>query len=120
VFEKGTQSNSSFNALDTLFVTVNSVRMPVGFGKHAIKSMGRPLSVMAHLKKSIVKAEANFLAHALLIAIAKVDKDPKYKAYRQSRKIPHVVQTLLEMTGIDLSNGAGFPEIVGFKEYFRD
>ena len=46
VFEKVSQSNSRFNALDTLVVTVHSVKMPAGF---AIKTMGRPLSVMAHL-----------------------------------------------------------------------
>jgi len=45
VFEK---VSSGFNALDTLVVTVHSVRMPVGFDKHAITSRGRPLSVMAH------------------------------------------------------------------------
>jgi len=50
VFEKVSQSNARFNALDTLVVTVHSVQMPVGYGKHAIKSKGRPLSVKAHLK----------------------------------------------------------------------
>jgi len=51
VFERVSQSNSRFNALDTLLVTVHSVKMPSGFGKHALKRMGRPLSMMAHLKK---------------------------------------------------------------------
>jgi len=74
VFEKVSQSKARFNALDTLVVTVHFVTMPMGYGKHAIKSMGRPLSVMAHLKSSIVevKAEENCLAHALIIAIARV------------------------------------------------
>jgi hypothetical protein len=69
LFEKVSQSNSRFNALDTLVVTVHSVKMPVGFGRCALKSRGRPLSVMAHLKQSIVevKAEQNCLAHALVI-----------------------------------------------------
>ena len=43
-FEKISQSNSRFNALDKLIMTVYSVRMPVGFGKRAIKSKDRPLS----------------------------------------------------------------------------
>jgi len=38
VFEKVSWSNSRYNALDTLVVNVHSVRIPVGFGKHAIKS----------------------------------------------------------------------------------
>jgi len=58
--------------------------MPIGFGKNVLKSRDRPLSVVAHLKRCFVKvkAEENCLAHALVIAIAKVDKDPNYKAYR--------------------------------------
>ena len=62
VFEKVSQSNSRFNALDTHVVPVHSVKISVGYGKHAIKSMGRSLSVMAHLMSSIVevKAEENF------------------------------------------------------------
>jgi len=77
---------------------------------------------MAQLKTSIVevKAQENCLEHALVIAIEKVDKDPNYKVYRQSRKIRHAVQTLQENTGIDMSNGAGIPEIARFQEHFRE
>ena len=87
-------SNSRSNALDTLVVTVHSIKMPGGFGKHALKSMGRQLSTMAHLKRSIVevKTEENCLANALVIAIAKVENDPNYKAYRQGRKIRYLMQ----------------------------
>ena len=49
VFEKVCQTNSRFNALDTLVVNVHSVKLPVGFG--GIKTMGRAVSVLAHLKK---------------------------------------------------------------------
>jgi len=58
VFEKVAQSNSTFNALGNLVVTVHSVMMPGVFGKHAITSRGRPLSVMAHLKQSTVEVTA--------------------------------------------------------------
>jgi hypothetical protein len=44
VFEKVAQSNARFNALDQLIVEVHSVRMPVGFGRVAVKTKGRPLS----------------------------------------------------------------------------
>ena len=93
MYLKKCQSNSRFNALDTLVVTVYSVKMSVGYGKHAIKSMGRPLSVMAHLKSGIVevKAEENCLAHDLLIAIVRKDNDANYTKYRQGRKIRPVV-----------------------------
>ena len=73
--QKVSQSNARFNALDKLIMTVHSVRMPVGFGKHAIKSRDRPLPVMDHLKRSVVEVQAsvNCLAHAIIIAIAKVE-----------------------------------------------
>ena len=58
VFEKVSQSNARFNALDTLVVTMHSVKMPAGFGRVALKSRGRPLSVMVHLKSSIVEVKA--------------------------------------------------------------
>ena len=95
--------------------------MPGGFGKRGRKSMGRPLSTMAHLKQSIVevKTEETCLAHALVIAVAKVENDPNYKVDRQGRKIRHAVQTLLIATGIDLSNGGGIPELFRFQEHFR-
>ena len=89
------QPNSRFDALKTLVVTVHSVRMPVDFGR-AMKTIARPLSVMAHLKKSIVVVYAvdNCLAHALIIAIAKVDNDPNYKSYRYGWKIRPVARNL--------------------------
>jgi len=87
VFEQVSQSNSRFNALDTLVVTVHPVKIPIGFGKHAIKCRGRPLSVMAHLKRSIVevKTEQKCLAHILVTAIPKGDKDPNYDDFRKDR-----------------------------------
>ena len=57
VFEKVTQSNSRFNALDTLTVVLHSVKMPVDFGGHGFKTKCRPISVIAHLKKSIVQVK---------------------------------------------------------------
>jgi len=62
--QKVSQSNARFNALDKLIMTVHSVRMPVGFGR-GIKSRGRPLPFMAHLKTCVVEGEVirNCLAH---------------------------------------------------------
>ena len=66
----GTPIQNQINQNDKLVVTVHSVRMPVGCGRRdALKTQGRPISVMAHPKRSIVgvKAEENCLAHALII-----------------------------------------------------
>jgi hypothetical protein len=118
VLQKVTQSNSRFNALDTLTIEVHEVRMLAGFG--GIKTKGRPLGVMAHLKRSIieVKAETNCLAHALVIAIAKITNDPNYNSYRKGDKIHQVVDNLLETTGINLENGGGLPELERFQDHF--
>ena len=56
VFEKVVQSNAKFNALDKLIVVVHLVKMPVGFGR--VKTKVRLLSVIAHLKRSIVEVKA--------------------------------------------------------------
>ena len=44
---KSVKHNSRFNALDTLVLTVHSVKMAVSFGRVALKRSGRPLSVMS-------------------------------------------------------------------------
>ena len=79
--------------MDRLIVVIHSVKMPVGFGKD-VKSKGRPLSVMAHVKHIIieVKTETNCLAQALIIAIARLTKDPNYKSYNNRCKIRPEVQ----------------------------
>ena len=82
--------------------------------------MGRPISVMAHIKKSIVevKSETNCLAHALIIAIAKVTNDTNYAAYRKGRKIKLKAGQLLA-TSISLNNGWEIPEFEYFQDHFR-
>jgi len=54
VREKVTKSTSRFNGLDTLILEIHSVKMPVGFGG-GIKTKGRSLAALAHLKRSIVR-----------------------------------------------------------------
>jgi hypothetical protein len=122
VFEKVAQSSARFNALDSMIVDVHPVRMPVGFGGDSVKTKGRQFYVMAYLKHSIieVKAEENCLAHALIIAVARLTNDPNYKAYREGRKIRPMVDHLLEATGIDLTNGGGVPELTRFQEHFQE
>jgi len=84
--------------------------------------MSIPLSVMAHLKSSIVevKAEENCLAHAFIIAIARVDNVANFTAFRKSRKIRPVVEALLQQTGIDLTRCREILERKRFQEHFRD
>jgi len=83
VFSKVSESNARYNVMDRMIVAIHSVKMPVGFGKTAVKSKGRTLSVMAHVKHSIieVKTDTDCLALAIIIAIARLTKDPSYKSY---------------------------------------
>ena len=113
VFEKMTQSNARYQFMDTLTFHVHSIKMPVGFGK-VETSIGRPLSVMAHLKRSIVEMNAeNCLAHAMVIAVARVTNDPNYIAYRMGRKkiFPKVCE-LLQAAGVN-PNREGDPQTTG-------
>ena len=67
-----------------------------------------------------VKAEENCLAHAFVIAIARVNKDPNYNSYRRGRKIRPVVQNLLETTGFNLDRGGGVRELEQFQDHFKE
>jgi hypothetical protein len=121
VFVKVAESNARFNALDKLVLHIYYVKMPIGNGGDGITAKGRPLAIMAHLKRSIVEVKAeNCLAHALVIAIAKLTNDPDYVAYRKGRKIRAAVNRLLMMIGIDLTDGGGIPELIKFQEHFKD
>jgi hypothetical protein len=96
LFEKVAQSNSRFNALEPLSVTVYYVKIPVGFGG-GFKTKGRQLDQIAHIKKGIatLNAKKNCLAHALITAIARLDNDPNYNSYQRGYKIRPEVDCLL-------------------------
>jgi hypothetical protein len=96
--------------------------MPVGNGKTAEKKKGRSLDILSTIKKSIVVIQAAFLclAHALIIAMAKVNGDPKYKSYRNCYRMKQPVQNLLSASGVDLTNGGGFKELEQFQNYLSD
>jgi hypothetical protein len=94
----------------------------VGIGRKAKTSKGRSLSEMAHLKKSTVevKTKENCLANELVVAIAKVRKNPDYKVYMQSREILPKVSELMQDAGVDLSRGGGIPELQAFQFYLSE
>ena len=67
-----------------------------------------------------MRAKENCLAHALLIGIARINKDAKYESYRKGFKIRPAVQNLLEVTGINLDRGGGIRELEQFQEHFKE
>jgi len=107
ILGKVVQSNARFGLSDRLEVHLDNVRMPAGNGRE--KTKGRSLDVMSAIKNSIVVVKAAFLclAHALIIAMARVISDPKYKSYRNVRCLNQPVQDLVSASGINLTNGGG-------------
>jgi hypothetical protein len=122
VLGKVVQSNSRFALCDRLEVHLDNIRMPNFNGKPAEKTKGRPLNVVSAIKRSIVVVKAAFLclAHALIIAMARVNCDPMYKSYRKGNRLDKPVEVLLEASGVDLSNGGGLEELQQFQTYLSD
>jgi len=85
VLGKVVQSNARFGLWDRLDVHLDHVRMPVGSGRE--KTKGKYLDVLNAIKNCIVIVQARFLclAHALIIAMARVNGDPKYKSYKDGK-----------------------------------
>jgi len=122
VLEKVIQSNPRIGLSDRLEVHLDHVRMRTGNGKRAEETKGRSLDVMSAIKKSIVtvKAALNCLAYALIIAMARVNGDPKYQSYRHGSGLKKPVEDLLKASGVDLSNGGSFEEIRQFQDHLSD
>ena len=115
------QSNARFGLTNRLEVQLDNVRIPVGNGKSAEMKKGRSLDVLSSIKRSIVAVEAAFLylAHALIIAMAHVNGEPKYASYRQGNCIKKPVENLLKASGVNLSNGRSLQGLAQFQEYFQ-
>ena len=60
------------------------------------------------------------MAHALIIAIARITNDPYYKAYQRGYKIFQKFRHSLQTTGIDLQHGGGIPELQRFQDHFSE
>ena len=60
------------------------------------------------------------LAHVLIIAMARVNGDPKYPSYRDGRSLKKTVEDLLKVSGVDLRYAGGFKELQCFQEYLSD
>jgi hypothetical protein len=94
--------------------------MPAGNGRE--KTKGRSIDVLNATKKCVVtvKAAVLCLAHALIIAIARVNNDPKYASYRHGYGLRQPLEDLLKASGVDLSNGGGLEELQQFQQYLSD
>ena len=120
VLGKVIQNDARFGLSDRLEVHLDHVRMPAGNGR--VRTKGLSLDVMSAIKKSIVtvKALLNCLAYALIIAMARVNGEPKYQLYRHGKGLKKPVEDLLKASGVDLSNGGGFEELLQFQDHLSD
>jgi len=120
VLGKVIHRKARFALTDRLEVHLDHVRMPAGNG--GVKTKGRSISVLSAIKKSIVTVKTAFLclAHALIIAMAKVNGDSKFKSYSNGYGLKEPVEELLNASGVDLSNGGGFKELQQFQQYLSD
>jgi len=119
VLGKVIQSNARFGLSDRLEVHLDHVRMPVGNGRE--KTNGRSLGVLSAIKKSIFVVKAAFLcmAHALVIAMARVNSDPKYESYRHGRCLNIPVEELLKALVLIYPMAEALKNFSSFKTTFR-
>jgi len=74
------------------------------------------------LKRSIieVKAKSDCLAHALILAIARITSDRDYNSNRKGYKILQKVKQLLQTTGISQQHVGGIQELQRFQDHFSE
>jgi len=121
VLGKVVQSNARFGLCNRHEEHLDHGRMPVGNGKTAEKTKVSFLGVLSAMKKSIIKVKAGFLclAHDLIIAMARVNWDRKYKSYRVGKSLIQPVQGILSASGVDLNRGGALRNLNRFKIIFQ-
>ena len=120
--ERVIQSNRDFRLNDTVTIDIIHVEAPQGSGR----SKRTTLSIREYLHKkgSVITIKNNdnlCLARALVVAIARIEKDPKYKILINSRK------TAQQMKAMELHRAAnvpfgpcGLPEVDLFQKYLTN
>jgi hypothetical protein len=80
------------------------------------------LKVLSTIKRSTVVVKAAFLclAHALIIAMPRINGDPKCNSYRDGYLMDKPVDKLLRASGVDLSNGRGLQEFQQYQDYLSN
>ena len=84
--EKVVQSNEDFRLNDTVTINIIHVEMPRGSGRLKRTT----LNIRDHLKKKqsviLINNKDDFcLARALVVSIARIEKDPRYKQIKEAR-----------------------------------
>ena len=117
--EKVVQSNEDFRLNDTVTINLNHVEMPRGSGK----CKRTTLNIRDHLKKKksvilINNRDDLCLARALVVSIARIEKDPRYDEIRDARRRIQRIRAydLHQAANVPLGPG-GLDEVKLFQHY---
>ena len=118
--ERVIQSNRNFRLNDTVTVDIIHVEAPQGSGRSKRTTLN--VREYLHKKGSVIIIKNNndnlCLARALVVAIAKIEKDPKYKYLIDSRKPAQQMKAmeLHRLANVPLGP-CGLPEVEMFQKY---
>ena len=118
--ERVIQSNRDFRLNDTVTVDIIHVEAPQGSGRSKRTTLN--VREYLHKKGSVIIIKNNndnlCLARALVVAIAKIEKDPKYKYLIDSRKPAQQMKAmeLHRLANVPLGP-CGLPEVEMFQKY---
>ena len=120
--ERVIQSNRDFRLNDTVVVDIIHVQAPQGSGRSKRDVLN--IKDFLHKKRSIVTIQNNdnlCLARALVVAIAKIEKDPKYKQLTNpdKRVQERKARELHEAANVPLGP-CGIPEVELFQKYLTN
>ena len=116
--ERVIQSNTDFRLNDTVMVDIVHVEAPQGSGR---KRTHVDIQEFLHKKRTVITIQNNddlCLARALVTAIAKIEKDPRYKRYidPRGRVQEKKAKELHELANVPLGP-CGIPEVEMFQKY---
>ena len=120
--ERVIQSNRDFHLNDTVVVDIVHVEALQGSGRKKRDLVD--LKEFLHKKRSIINIQNKddlCLARALVVAIAKIEKDPRYKTLTDSRwKAQEEKARELHQSANVPFGPCGIPEVKKFQEYLTD
>ena len=123
--EKVVQSNEEFRLNDTVSVNIVHVEMPQGSGKSRVKRNIVNIRDYLGKKKSIVTInnKDNYcLARALVVGIAKIENDPRYKQITNSNRPIQYRRALAlhQAASVPFDIPCGLNEVNLFQQYFTN
>ena len=122
--ERVIQSNQDFRLNDTVTIDIIHVEAPQGSGKSRLKRT--TLNIREYLKKkgSVITINNNdnlCLARALVVAVARIEKDPKYKWIKDSKSNIQLHRALDLHQAANVPLGlCGMDEVKLFQKYLTN